>query len=135
MAWWVYKCNSRNNPYNSGGDWREFFDVRAAGGQAARWGLLSVVPALEQLHADDMVFAYQTDRNELVGLVRMVRVVGDEVHFEPVQQFGVRVRPMKDQDPLLAAIPAFGPGPKQTLCPISEADAQLLLNAADRPRD
>ena len=70
MAWWVYKCSSGANPYNAGGDWREFFDVRTAGGQAARWGLLSVVPALQQLHADDMVFAYQTDRNELVGLVR-----------------------------------------------------------------
>ena len=25
MAWWVYKCNSKDNPYDTAGDWRYFF--------------------------------------------------------------------------------------------------------------
>jgi len=104
--------------------------VCAAGGQAARWGLLSVVPALKQLHADDMVFAYQTDRKELVGIVRVVQIVEGEVRCVAVEEFGVRLRPLRAESEALAAIPAFRPGPKQTLCPISEEDAQRLLGAA-----
>jgi hypothetical protein len=130
MAWWVYKCNSSEKRYNAGRDWRVFFDERAAGGRAARWGLLSVIPALKQLHADDMVFAYQTNRNELVGLVRVAQIVEDEVCCVAVEEFGVRVRPLKAKSKALAAIPAFRPGPKQTLYRISEEDAQLLRGAA-----
>jgi hypothetical protein len=77
-----------------------------------------------------MVLAYQTDRNELVGLVRMVQVVGDEVHFEAVEEIGVRVRPLKEGHPALAVIPAFAPGPRQTINAISESDAQQVLDAA-----
>jgi hypothetical protein len=130
MAWWVYKCNSRENPYGAGGDWREFFDRRAAGGKAARWGLTTVIPDLSELNPQDMVFAYQTNRNELVGLVRVVRRDGEEVHFEAVEEFGVRVRPLKSAYPAVALIPAFAPGPKKTIYPISESDAQVLLDAA-----
>jgi hypothetical protein len=136
MAWWVYKCNSKENPYKSPDeppeefDWRDFFDNLAAGGNVARWGLTSVIPALAQLQPEDMILAYQTDRNELVGLVRMVRVVGEEVHFQMVEEFGVRVRALKEANPRLAEIPAFSFGPKQTLLRISETDAQMVIDAA-----
>ena len=75
---------------------REFFDERAASGRAARWGLLSIIPALSNLQPEDMVFAYQTDRNELVGLVRMVRVIGDEPGSSSRSKFwGINDRGMR----------------------------------------
>jgi hypothetical protein len=136
MAWWVYKCNSRNNSYqNAYGDWREFFDDRAAGGVIARWGLTSYVPALAELRPGDMVLAYQTDRNELVGLVRMAKRVGEEIYFEPVEQIGVKVRPLKKANPAIEAIPALQPGPVQTLYSISETDALRLLSDARAAAD
>jgi hypothetical protein len=131
MAWWLYKCNSKQHPYQSAdGDWREFFDDRAAHGQVARWGLISVVPELAKLHEGDFVLAYQTDRNELVGLLKMVKFVGDEVHFSVVEEFGIKVRPLKKANAVIAAIPALQPGPIQTLYTISQSDANALLNAA-----
>jgi hypothetical protein len=131
MAWWVYKCNSRGHSYqNAHGDWREFFDDRAAGGLVARWGWTSDVPALGDLQSCDMVLAYQTDRNELVGVVRFAGFVGEEAHFSVVEEIGVKVRPLKRADPAIAAIPALQPGPIRTLYPISESDAVRLLGAA-----
>jgi hypothetical protein len=131
MAWWIYKCNSQGHSYqNAYGDWRDFFDVRAIGGRKARWGLPSVTPDLTNLQKGDMVLAYQTDRNELVGLVRCVKAVAGGVYFVPVEEIGVKVRPLKKADQAIAAIPALKPGPIQTLYSISKEDARRLLDAA-----
>ncbi len=131
MAWWVYKCNSRHHPYdNDYSDWRQFFaGVLPPGG---RWGLISVIPDLARLQLGDQILAYQTDRNELVGLARVVELRGDEVHLEGVETFGnsVRVRLLKTRNPALARVPAFAPGPKRTLNAISEADANRFIDAA-----
>jgi len=42
----------------------------------------------------------------------------------------VKVRPLKEADPLIAAIPAFQPGPIQALRGISPTDARRLISAA-----
>jgi hypothetical protein len=134
MASWIYKCNSESHPYqNASGDWRlNFFHGRGANGQVACWGLLSVVPELDQLQPGDSILAYQTDRNELVGLVKMIEFAGDEVRLQAVEEFvaGVKVRPLRQADPQIAAIPALAPGPIRTLYAISDSHAQLLVAAA-----
>jgi addiction module HigA family antidote len=133
IAWWVYKCSVRNKPDSyDDGDWRDFFDKRSAGGRTARWGLTTVIPALKKLRPGDTALAYQTDRNELVGLVRMVRFDGKKVMFEAIEKFGVKVRPLKKFDPAIERITAFGRGPKNTLCPISEEEARRVIDIARR---
>ena len=68
MSWWIYKCNSQNRDYQrSWGDWKEFFD----GDSDEDWGSTQWVPELSKLKEGDMVIAYQTNRNELVGLAKV----------------------------------------------------------------
>jgi hypothetical protein len=130
MAWWVYKCNSQNNFYQGAyGDWRDYFD----GDPNQEWGSRDWIPALAELRKGDTLIAYQTNRNELVGLVRVRQSCEQDtfVYLEPVERIKpVKVRPLKKSDPQIAAIPAFKPGPIQTIYEISLSDAQRLLKAA-----
>lgn len=131
MAWWVYKCNSKNREYQVAyGDWDSFFDRSRVG----RWGSTKWGPSLAKLTPGDMIVAYQTDRNKVVGTCRMVRFKKNGpykiVYLEPLERIGVKVRPLKEADPRIAAIPAFQGGPIMTLYSISEDDARLLLEAA-----
>jgi hypothetical protein len=131
MNWWVYRCNKNSNPYNNAwGDWLQFFagDLPPNG----RWGLTSVCRVLAALRPGDMVLAYQTDRDELVGLAKMMRFEGQEVHLEPVTKFGrgLRIRRLKNQYPDIAEIRAFQePG---TLYSIAEYHAKNLIEIALR---
>jgi len=51
MAWWVYKCNSRNREYqNAYGDWDEFFDD-----PEEHWGKSEWVPELARLKMGDYI--------------------------------------------------------------------------------
>lgn len=131
MAWWIYKCNNQQHPNQVAyGDWREFFDV----GGVTSWGSNERVPALEQLTPGDMVIAYQTDRNELVGLTKVdsFRRRGGflDLYLEPLEEIGVKVRPLKKSNPGVAAIPGLQPGPIKTVYDISTSDAKTLLRAA-----
>jgi hypothetical protein len=142
MKWYVYKCNSRNDPHqNHYGDWQTFFD-RTSDGSCSRWGTPDVVPALSQLTEGDKILAYQTDRNSLMGLV-VVDCWGVEdgceyVYLRPcirLGQDGVKVRPMKKVDATIAAIHAFKTNEVKTLYDIDPRDAEHILEAArDRCR-
>jgi hypothetical protein len=114
----------------SHGDWSDFF----AQPGVSSWGSNEWVPALEQLTPGDMVLAYQTDRNELVGLAKVDsfrrRGRHRDLYLESLEHIGAKVRPLKKVDPRIAAIPALQPGRIQTLYPISAADAKALLRAA-----
>ena len=128
---WIYKCNSKNHPYQVYyGDWNDFFLT----GRNEEWGSTEWVPALAQASPGDTILAYQTDRNELVGIARVVRLRPRGTHLDlilkPVKRIGVRVRPIKAQYPEVAAIPALKPGPIRTLYSIDHQDAQTLLRAA-----
>jgi mRNA-degrading endonuclease RelE of RelBE toxin-antitoxin system len=69
MTCWVYKCNSRNREYQRAfGDWREFFEENEPD---QHWGKSEWVPDLARLKQGDLVIAYQTDRNEIVGLAKV----------------------------------------------------------------
>lgn len=128
---WVYKCNSRNLPYQRAyGDWEEVFR-----GRRKIWGSTEWTPEIrDKIKPGDVLIAYQTDRNELVGLVRATgwirRGGGESLVVKPIKRIGVKVRPLKRANPAIAAIPAFKPGPIRTLYAISEEDARRLLKAA-----
>jgi hypothetical protein len=57
-----------------------------------------------------MVIAYQTERNELVGLTKVDRFRRRGAHLdlylEPLEEIGVKVRPLKKADSRIAGIPA-----------------------------
>ena len=127
MKWWVYKCNN-NSPLK--GDWRGFFENECVD---AKCGNVRQIPDLNKLTRDDMIIAYQTDRNELVGTCQMLRFSGEErsIHLKSIRTIGRKVNPLKKGDKRIAAIPALQPGIVKTLYPISTADAMHLLKAAD----
>jgi hypothetical protein len=130
-VYWVYKCNSRNHPYQVAyGDWNDFF----VEGRTSRWGSTEWVKAFGRCAPGDTVLAYQTDRNELVGVVKVVelrpRRQYRDLIIKPLKLIGVKVRPLKELDAKIAAIPAFQSGPIQTLYSIDYSDARRLLRTA-----
>ena len=130
-AFWIYKCNSKGREHQRAcGDWAEVFASTAAG----VWGSTKVVPELAKANVGDTVLAYQTDRNELVGVARVVRWQPHGKYkrliLKPVCTVGVRVRPLKEASLKVVRIPALKPGPIQTLYEISRDDANALLKAA-----
>ncbi len=132
MRFWVYKCNSLGLPYQrSWGDWADFF----AAAKPRWWGFANLTPELNKLRPGDIILAYQTNRNELVGLAKVLRWEQHRWHgrvpiLEPLHFVGVRVRPLKKSNPKIAAIPAFQGGPIRTLYEISARDTRRLLKAA-----
>lgn len=131
MAFWLYKCNSKGHEYQrDSGDWDYFFNST----HAKSWGSTKVIPELARAKVGDTILAYQTDRNELVGIARVVRWERDGAYkrliLKPVQTLGVRIRPLKEANPRVARIPALQPGPIRTLYHIDPADARALLDAA-----
>lgn len=127
----MYKCNAQGHDYQrTDGDWAEVFE--SSGPQW--WGRTRVVPELANAKVGDKILAYQTDRNELVGVAKVVRWDREgrykRLILRPIENIGVRVRPLKEADSRLARIPAFQPGPIHTLYQISTPDALLVLKAA-----
>lgn len=68
MAYWVYKCNSRNRVGQYYGDWQNVFD-RAP--DPVRWGCLDKLRGPKELKKGDTVLADQSGRKELVGIVSL----------------------------------------------------------------
>jgi hypothetical protein len=131
LSYWIYKCNSQNRPHQVAyGDWNDFF----ADGSASKWGSTEWVPALASASVSDTILAYQTDRNELAGVAKVVRWRRRGEHsdliLEPLQQLKVKVRPLKKKSSQIASIPALQPGPVRTLYAINAEDANCLLRAA-----
>jgi hypothetical protein len=129
--YWVYKCNSKGNDYQrTYGDWAKIFESQ----EDQPWGSTKIVPELVQAQIGDTVLAYQTNRNELVGVARVVawKPHGNSKRLvlRPVRAIGVRVRPLKKANSKVARIPALQPGPIRTLYEISREDADTLLRAA-----
>jgi hypothetical protein len=130
MGFWVYKCNNSESDHKVyAGDWSVFFD---SPDEFSDWGSTEVVPKLRQLVPGDMVVAYQTNRNALVGLAKVHDMVdvGDgelEVVLEPVQRWSeIKVKPFRS-NPDFAAIRAFAPGFPRTLYALREDEYRTLL--------
>src|SRR6266496_2625468 len=113
---WVYKCNARKPPrWVRYGDWNDFF----VDGIVREWGSTEWTPAIAKVKRGDTIIAYQTDRNELVGLAKVISLKPMGQHRELIlkrlRPIGVKVRALKALDRRVAAIPAFQPGPIRTL--------------------
>ena len=138
MAWYVYKCNSKNKTHQKHcGDWADLFR-ETSGGKIVSWGTSKVVPELAKLREDDRILAYQTDRNELIGVVQVTRWSKksglDYVFMKPLETIGVKVRPLKT-DAKVAGIHAFKTREVKTLYDITANDAKYLLKIARRSKD
>jgi hypothetical protein len=127
MAWWVYKCNDNGQFHR--GNWDYVFHRSSE----TQWGSTRI-RGLRQLQPNDQIIAYQTDRNELVGLVQVVRLrrrgAFDEVIMRPVERIGANVKTLKQDHAAIAKIPAFQSGFPRTLYMISASDARTLIHAA-----
>ncbi len=133
MAYWIYKCNAKRRPHQRcWGDWDDLF----SGKTAVRWGTTEHIPALQQAAAGDTVIAYQTDRRELVGVAKVLRLARRgqflELILKPVSRVQASMPALKKKDARIAALPAFRPGWIATLYPISVPDAKHLLRTAER---
>lgn len=82
-----------------------------------------------------MIIAYQTNRNELVGVLK-VDLIEQRDGYKAIlleklsQQYAVKLRPLKQADEEIAAIPALQPGPIRTIYSVTPHDALKLLDAA-----
>lgn len=131
MAYWIYKCNAKKHPYQvASGDWDEVF----ASVEPSSWGSTEWTDELRKARAGDVILAYQTDRNELVGLARVVRFESRkgyrDIILRPLEELRVKVRPLKKASRDIGRIDALQPGPIHTLYSISATDADKLLKAA-----
>jgi hypothetical protein len=131
MNFWIYKCNSRDHPNQVvHGDWDGFFTDTVA----QEWGSTEWVPALAQAKRGDVVLAYQTNRNELVGVAKVTALRSRGRYLDliltPVEELRVKVRPLKKSSPAIERIQALQPGPIHTLYSISPTEAKALLRAA-----
>ena len=83
------------------------------------------------MRVGDKILAFQSNRNELVGIARVVALKSrGGLFLSPIRRIGLKVKPLKS-DRRIAAIPAFQRGPIRTLYPIDKSDAQVLLRIAD----
>jgi hypothetical protein len=129
VKYWMYKCSMSERAGQNSGDWESVF----AGG-VRLWGEPKRIPKLNDLRAGDLLLAYQSNRNELVGVARVLgfeRYRGSRhVKVVPVEPIGVKVRPLKKQDPRIGALDALRQGPVQTLYEVGKSDAEYLLRVA-----
>lgn len=131
MSFWIYKCNARSPEYaNATGDWTYVFERP----EAVPWGS-TILSGVDAIVKGDVLLAFQTDRNELVGLVDVVALKPlKNGHRRLVvrrgEHIGAKVLPLKKKDPKIAAIPALQGGPIRTAYAITDADARRLLTAA-----
>jgi len=114
MSYWMYKCDSRGRAGQDFGDWRFVFS-----GESKTWGRLDMHPELGELRKNDTVLAYQSNRNELVGVVRVTGRVrkrgGIHLGVRPHEVIGVKVRPLKKGDGRINSLPALQQGPVKTV--------------------
>jgi hypothetical protein len=132
MPYWVYKCNSRGSSSRwYEGNWDQFFDKRGEN----EWGSTKIIRELEKARPGDVVFAYQTNRNELVGIAKVVRFRKrghyKELILRPVEELHVKIRPLKLHNQAIARIGAFKSGPIHTLYSLTRGEAASLLRAAN----
>jgi hypothetical protein len=135
MAWYVYKCSSKNSV-------GPFFDNAANSNDGtASWGSDEFVRDLRRLKLGDSILAYDRDSDSLMGHLRVVKWDTDEngwcesVYLRPKLRLGhsgVKVGPMKKADETIAEIGAFKSRRSVTLCDIEAADAKYILRAAKK---
>lgn len=130
MSYWVYKCNARAPDY--AGSWGDWWEHVFEPGDERPWGL-TTLKGVGDIRIGDVLLAYQTDRNELVGTARVTGFEPDgkqrRIVIEPTEIIRAKVRPLKS-DSRIGALSAFAPGDIRTAYSIDPDDALHLLRAA-----
>jgi len=138
---WVYKVNSRGEPYQSGrGDWKEIFRKAGVTKWGGTWSTTNPVSLrfFQEMRPGDLVLAYQTDRRVAVGLCEVVRFSRDraDLYLRPVERFEppVKLHELKKHDPRLLRVKALRGGPIQTIYDTTKDEAEILLRACGSTR-
>lgn len=126
MSFWIFKCNDKGHEHQvQHGDWNDVFSERLP----QEWGSAESIKADGELEAGDLLIAYQTDRNEVVGLVEVVKPnQKGKLYVRPIEEYRVRLLPLKKQDERIGKLGAFAQGKIATIYSITTADAWHLLN-------
>jgi hypothetical protein len=129
MSYFVYKCNATGSGLGQeSGDWSWVFDDPW---ETVRWGTVAKLKGLGDIRKGDVLLCSQSKPQPvLVGVARAMGIEEAQLLVRPVERIGARIRPLKDADPRIAAIPALQGGPVRSAYPISESDAGRLLRAA-----
>lgn len=134
MKYWVYKSSMSRRAGQNYGDWERVFS-----GKTRLWGSLDRTPELTQLSKGHHLLCFQSNRNEIVGIARVIetqKVKGSRhLKVAPVERIGVKVRPLKERDARIRGIKAFHPGIVATIYDIKSSDALYLLRIARREAD
>lgn len=81
MRYWLYKANRDGGPRTDGGDWvQDVFMKRSAqdwGGSDCTFSPESIHLIDDEMSVGDVVVAYQTDDEAVVGFCRVERIYGD----------------------------------------------------------
>ena len=128
MSFWVYKCNDTDHPDQVvHGDWEHVSGAR----KPVEWGSTEYSSDLKKLAIGDLLIAYQTERNEVVGLAEVVQFKPfgqyQRLYVQAVERFGVLLRPLKKIDARIRAMDAFKAGPIRTIYPITTSEAWHLI--------
>ncbi|GEM_PF-5708059 len=127
MSTFVYKVNPKGNIGLYAGDWFDFFD----GPQPSAWGLAEAVCFHHRPKPGDRIICYQSDIREVVGTAK---VVGYELGKLVLQATegpfprGIKLGDLKKIDSRIRNLNAFQQGLIKSLYPISDSDADYLLN-------
>jgi hypothetical protein len=130
MAYWVYKCNRRKTSYSTdSGDWERW--VFGPPWLTTPWGSIRKHPDLAAVAKGDLLLCQQSDvpKKLLVGVARVLGNSDGRLLVEPIERIGALIRPLKELDARIAAIPALQGGEIKTVYPIRPVDAQRLLSA------
>ena len=127
MSTFVYKVNPKGKIGHYVGDWFDFF----YGPQPSEWGLAEVVCTQYRPEPSDRIICHQSNIGEIVGTAE---VAGYHLGYLMLQATegpfprGVKMRDLRRIDQRIHDMDAFKPGLIRTLYPISDRDADYLLN-------
>ena len=129
MSFRVYKCNAKDLPHQVAvGDWDYVFERKSTD-----WGSTGL-KNVDKVSAGDVLFAYQTDRSELVGIVEVLSVNAPEAAnrlvVRPLEELRISMPRLKKLDGRIKNLKACKSGVIATVYSISTWEALHLLDVA-----
>ncbi len=127
MSTYVYKVNSNGIVGSYVGNWFCFFDAP----QQSEMGLAEIICRFHRPEPGDRIICHQSNIGEIVGTAE---VAGYHLGYLMLQATegpfprGVKMRDLRRIDQRIHDMDAFKPGLIRTLYPISDRDADYLLN-------
>jgi hypothetical protein len=131
MSTFVYKVNPKGGAGHYSGDWFVFFSRP----QPCGWGLAEIVCTQCHPQPGDRIICYQTNMREVVGTAQVVGYrLGKLVLHATEGPFarGIKITELKKIDRRIRELDAFKQGLIKTLYPISDGDADHLLDTIKR---